>query len=336
MIFLFIILILINFFFLVKFDYIKKLINVYDLPDKKLKKHKKKTPIIGGLILAINFLVIFVYQFFFYDSFIFFSKNFLKLNEYLSILLFIISFFIIGFYDDKNKLSPNKKFLYTFIIVLLFLLLNEKMIIEMFSLSFYENKIFLEKTSLIFTIFCIIILLNSLNFYDGINGQSCLFFIFIFLYLFIKSEFHNFYLIFILLISLILYLNLRNKLFLGDGGIFLVSSIISLSLIYEHNANKNIIYADEIFMLLLLPGLDLLRLTISRLLIGKNPFYGDRNHIHHLLIKRYSLLSTNLILITLVCMPLFFLNFLKLNFFIALSLFVITYYVLIIKLKKND
>ena len=89
-------------------------------------------------------------------------------------------------------------------------------------------------------------------------------------------------------------------------------------------------------MLLLLPGLDLLRLTISRLLIGKNPFYGDRNHIHHLLIKRYSLLSTNLILITLVCMPLFFLNFLKLNFFIALSLFVITYYVLIIKLKKND
>ena len=60
MIFLFIILILINFFFLVKFDYIKKLINVYDLPDKKLKKHKKKTPIIGGLILAINFLVIFV------------------------------------------------------------------------------------------------------------------------------------------------------------------------------------------------------------------------------------------------------------------------------------
>ena len=83
-------------------------------------------------------------------------------------------------------------------------------------------------------------------------------------------------------------INLKNMLFLGDGGVYLLGIILSASLIYEHNVYRNIIFVDEIFMLLFLPGLDLIRLTITRLLKGKNPFYGDRNHIHHLLIKKYS------------------------------------------------
>ena len=96
MIFLSIILIIINFLFLTKFNYIKNLLNIYDIPDKKLKKHKSKTPILGGFILITNFLIIFIYQFFFSDSFFSFPKEFSKFNEYLSILLLIFSFFIIG------------------------------------------------------------------------------------------------------------------------------------------------------------------------------------------------------------------------------------------------
>ena len=89
-------------------------------------------------------------------------------------------------------------------------------------------------------------------------------------------------------------------------------------------------------MLLFLPGLDLIRLTITRLLKGKNPFYGDRNHIQHLLIKKYSLLTTNLILFFLGITPILIFNFLKLNFFIAISIFLIIYFLIIIRLKKNE
>ena len=84
--------------------------------------------------------------------------------------------------------------------------------------------------------------------------------------------------------------NLKNMLFLGDGGVYLLGIILSVSLIYEHNVKNNIIYADEIFFLLLLPGFDLVRLTITRSLNLKNPFMGDRNHIHHLLINKFSLI----------------------------------------------
>ena len=245
MIILSLILFVINLLLFINFEYFKKLVNIYDFPDKKLKKHKKKTPILGGLILAINFCHFNISIF--SEHFLSVSKNFTEKNEYLSILILIFGLFFLGLYDDKNKLAPHFKLFYSSIVILLSLLLNEKILIEMFSLSFYEKKIFLENNSLIFTIFCILILLNAINFYDGINGQSCLFFIFVFLYLFYKSEFNNFYLISFLLLILILFLNLKNELFLGDSGIFLLTAIISLSLIYEHNENKNIFMLMKFF-----------------------------------------------------------------------------------------
>ena len=126
---------------------------------------------------------------------------------------------------------------------------------------------------------------------------------------------HYFYIISIILILFILFLNISNKIFLGDGGIYLLSIILSSSLIYEHNIQKNIIFADEIFFLLLLPGLDLLRLTLKRLLSFKNPFFGDRDHIHHLLINRYSLKVTNLILFLTSIIPIILFSVFTINFF---------------------
>ena len=79
----------------------------------------------------------------------------------------------------------------------------------------------------------------------------------------------------IFLLLIVVLQNLKNMLFLGDGGVYLMSIILSISLIYEHNIHKSIVYADEIFFLLLLPGLDLLRLTISRSLDKKNPIHNE-------------------------------------------------------------
>ena len=86
------------------------------------------------------------------------------------------------------------------------------------------------------------------------------------------------------------------------------------TLIYEHNIYKVSLMQMK-FLLLLLPGLDLLRLTFIRLLKNKNPFYGDRNHIHHLLTNRFSLFISNSILIIMGILPIALFNLLKLNFF---------------------
>ena len=147
---------------------------------------------------------------------------------------------------------------------------------------------------------------------------------------------HYFYIISIILILFIFFLNISNKIFLGDGGIYLLSIILSSSLIYEHNIQKNIIFADEIFFLLLLPGFDLLRLTFKRLLSLKNPFLGDRDHIHHLLINKYSLKVSNSILFLTSITPIILFSVFNLNFFLVFFIFLSIYVFLIKYLKSND
>ena len=329
------VLLFINLAIFLNFKKFAEVINVYDAPDKKLKLHKKNTPILGGLILIINYSIYFLFQLFFSDNFLSISKKIFNIEDYLSILILIFGFFILGFYDDKNKLAPKNKLFFSIFLILVSILLNQNLILNSFSLTIFTNKVFLNSFSITFTIFCIILLINALNFFDGINGQSCIFFIIVFSFLFFKSEMNYFYLLSILLILFILFLNLTNKLFLGDGGIFLMGIIVSISLILEHNVQKNILYVDEIFFLLLLPGIDLIRLTIIRVFKGKNAFFGDRNHIHHLLVNKFSIFYTNLILIFVSIIPIIMFLFLELNFFIVFFIFLILYILIISTLRSH-
>ena len=329
------VLLFINLAIFLNFKKFAEVINVYDAPDKKLKLHKKKTPILGGLILIINYSIYLLFQLIFSDNFLSIPKKIFNIEGYLSILILIFGFFILGFYDDKNKLAPKNKLFFSILLILVSILLNQNLILNSFSLTIFTNKVFLNSFSITFTIFCIILLINALNFFDGINGQSCIFFIIVFSFLFFKSEMNYFYLLSILLILFILFLNLMNKLFLGDGGIFLMGIIASISLILEHNVQNNIVYVDEIFFLLLLPGIDLIRLTIIRVFKGRNAFFGDRNHIHHLLVNKFSIFYTNLILIFVSLIPIIMFLFLELNFFIVFFIFLILYIFIISTLRSH-
>ena len=323
-----------NLLFIFNFQKISKILNIYDRPDGKLKLHKTKTPSVGGVILIINFSIVLLYQLYFLKSLIFDIHEIHNL-EILSILILIYGFFFLGLYDDKFHLNPSKKIIFSILIILITILLNKNLIITNFNLTFYDQRIFFEKTSIIFTIFCFLILINSLNFYDGINGQSCLIFLAFFIYLFLKSDLNLFYLFCIIPILIIMFLNFKDMLFLGDGGIYLLSNVLAISLICEYNIKKNINYADEIFFLLLLPGLDLVRLTIRRLLI-QQILSLRQIHIHHLLIRRYSLVFSNIIHFFLSILPIILFIFFKLNFFLNFSLFLIIYVFLIQFLKSSD
>ena len=60
----FITLIIINFLFIKNYKYLGKKINIYDLPDEKRKIHKKPVPLLGGLIIYFNILLLIIYIFF--------------------------------------------------------------------------------------------------------------------------------------------------------------------------------------------------------------------------------------------------------------------------------
>ena len=332
MIKIFLLLLLSNLLILFNLKKFSRFINIYDKPDKKLKKHKSNVPLVGGIIIIINIIIYSFLSLFFETPF----KDIVVLNkEYISGFFLVTSFFLLGLYDDKFKLNPDKKFFLSVVFCIFALTLNKNLLIENVNLSFLGRTIIFNEFSFFFTLFCVIILINSLNFYDGINGQSLIFFIIVFGYLSIQSPLQLFYLILIFVCIFVLFLNMQNKIFLGDSGVYLLGSILAILLIYEYNIFKTIRFADEIFLLLILPGLDLLRLTVMRILKGKNAFYGDRNHIHHLLIKSNGLIKTNLILAVLTSLPIILFKVLVLNFFLVFIFFVIIYGFVILKMKKN-
>ena len=235
---------ILNFLIVYKLDQIASLINIYDKPDNKLKKHKSDVPLLGGGIFLFNLLFfVLIYYFFFNDHF----KIDLPHRHIFSILLLTISFFLIGLIDDKHKLKPENKLFTSIFFSLLVLFLNDDLLILNISLTFLDNPIYLGNFAYFFSIFCIIILTNALNFYDGINGQSIFFFIFVFSYLLIKSPLYEFYFFVLVLLFFILCLNLLNKIFMGDNGMYLLGSILSLSLIYEYNTFYTFKFVDEIF-----------------------------------------------------------------------------------------
>jgi UDP-GlcNAc:undecaprenyl-phosphate/decaprenyl-phosphate GlcNAc-1-phosphate transferase len=335
MIEIFLILFFLNLLIFVNISKLAKIVNIYDKPDNKLKLHKKNTPILGGIILLINYICFTIYQIFFLNNFLLIEINLYKIRDIIGIVILVSGFFLIGLYDDKYTLSPTKKIFFSLIIILISISLNQTLKINEISFSFYNSKIFLENFSIIFTIFCLLILVNSLNFYDGINGQSCIFFIIVFSYLLITSDSNQFYLFNIFILFFLLLLNLKNKIFLGDGGIYFLSIIASVSFIYEYNFEKNIKYVDEIFFLLLLPGFDLVRLTFVRVFNGNNAFIGDREHIHHLIYENLSLSLTNIILITTAVFPLILFSFFNISFYNIFIIFLILYIFLIVIFKKK-
>ena len=265
--------VILNLIILFFFNYLKSLINIYDLPDNERKIHSKPIPLIGGYIFLFNVIL-----------FLILKKWAISLLE-MQIILCASIFLLIGLLDDKFNLSPYSKFIALVIVLLVFFNFTENVIIE--NMIVYGHIINLGKNlGLFFSILCVLLFVNAFNLFDGINLQSSLYGAYILLYLFLKNSYFEIVLILIIPLILIIYLNSKNKIFMGDSGTLFLGSIISLVLIANHNEFKSF-KVDEIFLLMFLPGIDMLRLFTQRILSGKNPFLGDREHLHHYFLLIY-------------------------------------------------
>ena len=325
MIILFIFIILLNFSVILYNKKITKMLNLYDTPDGIRKLHKQKIPLIGGFIILINIIIIFIID-----------NTLLKLDlfyEFLNgiyLLIFVFIFFIFGFLDDKFDIKASYKLLISSILFLLFLIPNNNFLINELKFSFLENKLIFEsiEAKYFVTIFCFLVFQNALNMFDGINLQCSLYSItfLIFLYYFDKNII---YLIFCLPLFFFSVLNFKNICFLGNNGVYLLSFVLSFFILNIQQKN-DLFYADYIFILMALPGIDMLRLFILRLKDKKNPFQADKNHIHHVLTKKYSYNYAILLSFINYFLPILILLVIK-NFLLAIILFSILYFFNLLK-----
>lgn len=245
------------------------------LTEQKTKKHKNfvnqvmPSYQVGGVFL-LNLLII----------------NYYNINYYA--ILPIVLIFILGLGSDLRYLeSPKIRFFFQIFIILLFVeVLNIKILdvrIEIF------NEILQVKLiSTVFTIFCIMIFINGINFIDGINVLTILYLLIVYIFILILNynelialnDESIFYLICLLLIVLVL--NYFGLVFLGDSGSYLLGLVTSGYLISSVNT-QSLISPYLVILIVIYPCFEILFSIIRRSKIKKKYYRPDNFHLHHLI-----------------------------------------------------
>ena len=174
--------------------------------------------------------------------------------------------------DDKVNIGSLKKS-FIFIVIILIFIFNDKDANIYFVRFETLDKVFaLDNFTFLFTVFCIFAFMNLFNMYDGINLQSGLYMLFLSLLFIMKNIEIVFFISLSISLIFFLFFNYRNKIFLGNSGAYFLSFLFSIFFI-KSNLILSKISTEEIVILMLIPGLDMLRLFVTRLVKNQSPFW---------------------------------------------------------------
>ncbi|MDA9624902.1 glycosyltransferase [Candidatus Pelagibacter bacterium] len=233
----------------------------------------------GGIAGIISLNIFFGIYYLFYS---------IILYEYIFICFLM---FLVGFLDDiKIKIQPLLRllimiFFLTFLIYFLPIKISN---IDIPFLTFFLQNTFF---STIFVLLCFLFIINGANLVDGFNGLLTINLIIInsvLVYINIDSGYNKFSIFLIaqliILLSFLLFNFPYAKIFLGDGGSYLMGSLVSFNTIITNNLNPNI---SSFFFCILLFYLffEVFFSFVRKIWQKKSPVHPDSKHLHMLSYK---------------------------------------------------
>jgi UDP-N-acetylmuramyl pentapeptide phosphotransferase/UDP-N-acetylglucosamine-1-phosphate transferase len=259
---------------------------LYDIPDER-KVHTRPVASLGGVGIFGGFLLAALLS----------IQGYLN-PEFQYFFAAALVIFFLGLRDDIMILSATKKFIGQIIAASILIHLGGIRLDSMFGLFGFEQVP--EGFSLALSYLTIIVVINSFNLIDGVDGLAAslgiLSMLVFGIYFFMIDHPAYSLLAFSMAGSLVAFMIFNHhpaKIFMGDSGslmIGLVNSILVIKFINMASApfvTVPITSAVAIgFAILIVPLLDTLRVFSIRIINGRSPFTPDRNHVHHLLLDR--------------------------------------------------
>ncbi|MFN8245694.1 MAG: MraY family glycosyltransferase [Ferruginibacter sp.] len=257
---------------------------LFDEPDER-KVHKAVIPTLGGLGIFAGFII----------GTLMGVPSGTSMELQYFVAAAIVMFFL-GMKDDVLILSASKKFIGQLIAAGIVIRFGGVQITNMHGLlGVYQIP---HMASLALSLFTIIVITNSFNLIDGVDGLAGSLGLLTTLvfgsYFFYIGQFTYAVMAFALagsLISFLIYNFPPAKIFMGDTGsllLGLVNSILVIKFINFAAAPEAILPLEAApaigFAILMIPLADTLRVFGLRLLDRRSPFSPDRNHIHHFLL----------------------------------------------------
>ena len=246
--------------------------------------HKSKATKTGGMAV---FLTLFLFSTYYYLFGI-------QLYDF-SLLIPMGIMFIVGVYDDFYNADFKLKFFLQIIVAKI--LIDQGLVIDNFHgvLGLQEIP---RLAAQLFTVFVFLVIVNAINFIDGIDGLAITESIKVILVVeFFSLHPTPFFELGMMTVSGLLplyYFNFKKeyKVFLGDAGSLFLGTFIAIYLFHvlgseyslktQFSTNKPLLAMS----LIVYPLVDLLRVFFIRIRNKKSPFSPDQNHIHHLILKK--------------------------------------------------
>ena len=233
------------------------------------------------------FLTLFIISIFYYS----------QSNEIFDYSLFVPLgiMFIVGVYDDFYNADFKLKFLLQIIVAKI--IIDQGYVISNYHglFGFYEVPWLMAQLT---TVFVFLVIINAINFIDGIDGLAITEIIKTILIIeFFSANTTALRPLGVLIVICLLplyYFNFKKKqkVFLGDGGSLFLGTIISIYIFYvlgdEFQFKEGFKINKTLFSVLVIsyPLIDLFRVFILRIKDGESPFTADKRHIHHVLLKK--------------------------------------------------
>jgi UDP-N-acetylmuramyl pentapeptide phosphotransferase/UDP-N-acetylglucosamine-1-phosphate transferase len=209
---------------------------------------------------------------------------------YLNLLYVTYVFFIfcVGFLSDTKIMnSPKLRFIIQTLIVLGIIYFSS-ITVPQTKIIFFDQLLTNTIFRILFTIFCVLIVVNGCNFIDGVNTSLigyCLIVSSSLYYLELNnvemSKIIDFYNLIPVLLALYI-LNFFNKLYMGDGGSYFLGLLFSLYLINTYQINNNI---SPFFVVCLLwyPAFENLFSILRKKNFARSPLEPDTKHLHQII-----------------------------------------------------
>ncbi len=260
--------------------------NLTDTPGKR-KVHNIAIPTLGGIGIFGGFTF----------GFLLAVDGQLPGAAYFTAASMIL--FFIGIGDDLINISARTKILAEmFAAFILFLFTdmhftNFHGFLGMSDLPFW--------VSLMITMFVVVVIINSLNLVDGIDGLAASVGIIASTVLggwfWFSGDYGYAIMASALLGSLIAFLRFNlskgtKKIFMGDTGSLVIGFILAVMTIRFNEINAGVSSLHDLrsapaisIAILIVPLFDTLRVFILRAIDGQSPFKADNRHIHHLMLR---------------------------------------------------
>ena len=259
---------------------------LYDVPDER-KVHTHPVASLGGVGIFGGFLL---------ASLLSIQGHLNPEFQYFFAAALVI--FFLGLKDDLMVLSASKKFIGQVIAASILIHLGGIRLDSMYGLFGFTDLP--EAFGLALSYLTIIVVINSFNLIDGVDGLAAslgiLTMVIFGSYFFIVGQQAYTLLAFSMAGSLGAFMIFNHhpaKIFMGDSGSLMIGLVNSILVIKFINVANSPLVSFPVqsavavgFAILIVPLLDTLRVFSIRIINGRSPFTPDRNHVHHLFLKR--------------------------------------------------